>query len=248
MTVAVNHVGISVRSLDAARGFWVEGLGAIVHGQFGWPSGTAPADESLATVGTAADVLLLRTDAAFMELFEFSSPTPAPRAHDAPGVRALTWAVEDVAVATARAVEHGGEVSAEVDDRVFCPDGTAVRLVAADSGPTGLLGVEVAVADPSAFGWEANAGSVRLEVTAGAVTEPAAAVDLGVNHLCLDVGDIESARAGGSPRTAWHHPVTESSGGLAAVCYGTTHDGVLLELLESRSDEAFFSRARLPHP
>lgn len=248
MTVAVNHVGVSVRSLDAARGFWVEGLGAAVHGQFGWPTGTAPADESLATVGTAAEVLLLRTDAAFMELFEFSSPTPSPRAHDAPGVRALTWAVEDVAATAARAAEHGGQVSEEADYRVFCPDGTPVRLVAADGGPTGLLGVEVAVADPESFGWEANAGEVRLEVTGGAVAAPAAAVDLGVNHLCLDVSDIESARAGGSPRTTWHHPVTESSGGIAAVCYGTTHDGVLLELLESRSEEAFFSRARLPHP
>lgn len=243
--VAVNHVGVSVRSLPRARRFWVEGLGASEHGHFGWPVGTAPADESLATPDTAADVDLLRTDAAFMELFEFSSPSPAPRPDDAPGVRALTWAADDVAETRRRAVECGGTLQGPL---LLCPDGTPVHLVQAGTGPTGLVGIEVVVADAAAFGWEVAAGGVRMDVRGGASRVVPAAVDLGVNHVCLDVTDAVAARAAGESRTHWHHPVTESSGGLAAVCYGTTHDGVLVELLESRGAEAFFSRERLSSP
>lgn len=249
--LAVNHVGISVGDLAAARRFWVDGLGAADHGAFGWPVGTAPADESLATPGTSAEVQLLRTDAAFMELFAFASPQPRDRASSAPGVCRLTWAVRDVAGGLERAVRHGGRH--EGDDVVLCPAGTPVQLVAATpDAPTGLVGVEVRVADPASFPYGSVGGPVDVSVTAGATdsdgvpTPPAAAVDLGVNHLCLDVHGIEDLRTEDGT-VHWHHPVTESSGGAAAVCYGTTHDGVLVELLESRAGSAFLSRTRLTH-
>ena len=244
--VAVNHIGVSVRSLARARRFWVEGLGASEHGHFGWPVGTGPADESLATRDTAADVDLLRTDAAFLELFEFTSPEPSVRPSNAPGVNAVTWAVPDVRAGVRQAVAAGGADHGA--DIVLCPDGTPVRLVHAGDGPTGLVGIEVQVSDADAFGWRVTSGGVLMCVTGGATDVVPAAVDLGVNHICLDVADAGLARVAGESRTAWHHPVTESSGGLAAVCYGTTQDGVLVELLESRSAEAFFSRARLSHP
>lgn len=251
--LAVNHVGVSVSDLAAARHFWVEGLGALDHGGFGWPVGTEPADESLATAGTAAEVQLVRTDAAFMELFAFSSPTPRARAAGTPGVARLVWATDDVPRAAARALTHGGQQQGV--DVVLCPDGTPVQLVprTGADGPSGLVGVEVRVADPSVFPFREVAGPVRLVLTADAVEEsgtpvPAAApVDLGVNHLCLDVVGIDALRRE-VPNVHWHHPVTESSGGVAAVCYGTTHDGVLVELLESRSEAAFLSRARLATP
>lgn len=242
--VAVNHVGISVRDLAAARTFWIDGLGAADHGGFSWPVGTAPADESLATTDTSAAVALLRTDTAFLELFAFASPTPAERPAGSPGVCELTWSVPDVAAALTAAVRAGG--TAAGPEQVQCPDGTVVRLVAQDG--VGLVGVRVQVADPGGWALPDPPGPVRLTVTDGATRPPAAAVDLGVNHVCLDVTEIGELRAGLATSVGWHHDVTESSGGIAAVCYGTTHDGVIVELLESRSPEAFLSRGRLARP
>lgn len=235
--VALNHVGVSVADLDRARAFWMDGLGAVDHGGFGWPVGTTPADESLATEGTAAQVALLRTDAAFLELFAFSSPAPAPRAPGTPGVAGLVWAVPDVAAVRAR-------LGLAADVEVRCPDGTPVELRASYDGPTGLVGVTVRVPDPAAHPLPAVPGPVSVLVVGGADAAPARPVDLGVNHLCLDVEDIAGVRAG-LERVRWHHEVTESSGGIAAVCYGTTSDGVLVELLESRSPDAFLARCRL---
>lgn len=227
--VAVNHVGVSVADLDRARAFWIDELGALDHGGFAWPVGTAPADESLATEGTSAEVVLLRMDVAFLELFAFSSPTPQARAAGTPGVASLTWAVRD---------DRRGLVR--------CPDGTPVELVAAGDGPVGLVGVTVRVPDPVAHPVAQVPGPVVVNVVDGAAAEAARPVDLGVNHLCLDVAGIADVRAGLQDVT-WHHDVTESSGGIAAVCYGTTADGVLVELLESRSPEAFLSRCRLAY-
>jgi catechol 2,3-dioxygenase-like lactoylglutathione lyase family enzyme len=230
--IALNHVGVSVADLDRARAFWIDELGGHDHGAFAWPVGTAPADESLATEDTSAEVALLRTDAAFLELFAFSSPTPAPRRPGTPGVAALRWAVRD----GRRGLVH-------------CPDGTPVELVAAGDGPSGLVGVVVRVSDPAVHALPAVPGPVDVTVVDGAdgADAPAARpVDLGVNHLCVDVSGIADVRAS-LQDVRWHHGVTESSGGIAAVCYGTTADGVLVELLESRSPEAFLSRCRLTY-
>lgn len=237
--IALNHVGISVADLDRAREFWIDGLGAHDHGGFSWPVGTGPADESLATPDTAADVALLRTDAAFLELFAFSSPPPAVRPADAPGIAALTWAVADLDQTLARLGADSPEIR--------CPDGTPISLTAAGTGPRGLVGVTVRVADAPGHVLAATPGPVRVDVVGGAAADPARPVDLGANHICLDVAGIAEVRAA-MAGTHWHHPVTESSGGIAAVCYGTREDGVLVELLESRSEEAFLSRARLAAP
>ncbi|WP_127480080.1 VOC family protein [Nocardioides pantholopis] len=245
--VALNHVGVSVADLDRARAFWVGGLGALEHGGWSWPVGTAPADESLATPGTAADVALLRTDTAFLELFAFSAPRPEPRSDRAPGVAGLAWGVPDVAAARARGIAAGGRPDPSAPAGLRCPDGTPVRLVAAPEGPTGLVGVTVRVPDPAAHVVRDVPGPVAHEVVGGADAPPARPVDLGVNHVCLDVAGIAAVRAD-LDGVRWHHDVTESSGGIAAVCYGTTADGVLVELLESRSPEAFLSRCRLARP
>lgn len=239
--VALNHVGVSVRDLAVAHRFWTEALGAEDHGAFGWPVGSAPADESLDLVDTAAEVVLLRTDAAFLELFAFSSPAPAVRPHDAPGVTGLTWAVADVAATKEAAVRLGGRVEGE--GVVRCPDEVRIELVPA-RGATGLVGVEVRVGTTRDHLLADVPGPVRLETVAGAGASRPRPVDLGVNHVCLDVHGIDAVRSA-QAQVRWHHPVTVSSGGAAAVCYGTTSDGVLVELLESRAKTAFFHRCRL---
>jgi catechol 2,3-dioxygenase-like lactoylglutathione lyase family enzyme len=232
---AVSHVGVSVADLDAARAFWVDELGAEEHGGFAWPVGTAPSDEALATADTAAQVLLLRCDAAFIELFAFTSPLTARRAPDAPGVTGLTWALPD-------------DLMARRPDLVHCPDGTPVRLVAAGGGPTGLIGVQVEVPDPAANPLPAVRGPVRVTVGVGGRGPTPAAVDLGVNHLCLEVEQIAQLRSTLAAGVRWHHDVVASSGGIASVCYGTGHDGLLLELLQCHSPDALLSRTRLSRP
>lgn len=245
--VAVNHVGVSVADMARARRFWTQGLGAVEHGGWSWPVGTAPSDESLDTEGTSAEALLLRTDTAFMELFAFATPTPAPRPEGAPGVVELTWAVGDVEAARRDALACGGTEGAH-PALVVCPDGTPVRLVpAGPTGAVGLVGVRVRVADPAAHLVQAVGGPVAWDLVGGADPHQPRPVDLGVNHVCLDVDDIAAQRAA-LAGTRWHHPITESSGGVAAVSYGTTPDGVVVELLESRSEQAFFARCRLAHP
>ncbi|WP_110241482.1 VOC family protein [Nocardioides gilvus] len=243
--LAVNHVGVSVQDMAAARRFWVEVLGAEEYGAFGWAVGTTPADDSLGLLDTAADVLLLRTDAAFMELFAFSSPAPRARPARRPGVSALTWAVSNVEGAVLAARATGSPVTRP--GVVECPDGTEVRLVPAGDGPRGLMGVEVLVEEPAAHVFAGVAGPVALTYVPGeALGGAPSPVDHGVNHLCLDVRGIEAISAAATG-VQWNHPVTESSGGAAAVRYGTTADGVLVELLESRSDQAFLARCRLSH-
>jgi catechol 2,3-dioxygenase-like lactoylglutathione lyase family enzyme len=242
--LALNHVGVSVANMPRARSFWTDGLGAVDHGGWSWPVGTKPSDDSLATEGTSAEALLLRTDTAFMEIFAFATPTPQPRASDAPGITALTWAVDDIEAVRRRAVAAGGVVTA---DGVCCPDGTPVRLVAAPGGPYGLVGVEVRVADPAVHVVQDVPGPVALALVGGAGESRPRPIDLGANHICLDVDGIADVRAA-LEGMSWHHEITESSGGVAAVSYGTTADGVVVELLESRSEQAFFSRCRLAHP
>src|SRR5690606_18846436 len=122
-----------------------------------------------------------------------------------------------------RALSAGGRLH-EAPDTVRCPDGTPVRLVEATDGVTGLVGVRVRVVDPATHPLPPVPGPVAVALVTGADAEPARPVDLGVNHLCLDVADIVGVRAG-LDGVRWHHDVTESSGGIAAVCYGTTRDG-----------------------
>ncbi|TKI62406.1 hypothetical protein FC770_08420 [Nocardioides jishulii] len=239
--VAVNHVGVSVAELGVARDFWIHALGASDHGGFSWPVGTVPADESLALTGTAAEVALLRTETSFLELFAFASPVPGERAADAPGVTSLVWAVDDPASTMERVPAWGGSVLEP--DLVASPEGVRLRLVDGSQG-TGLVGVEVRVGDASGHLLAGVPGPVAVALRPGALGPTPVPVDLGVNHVCLDVDGIDEVRAGAAD-VAWHHPVTESSGGAAAVCYGTTDDGVLVELLESRTDQAFLARCRL---
>ena len=245
--IAINHVGISVRDLAEAQRFWCEGLGAVDHGGWSWPVGTAPADASLATDGTAASVALLRTDTAFLELFAFSSPRPEAgrRGVGVPGVTALTWAVPDIPETLDNVVYAGGTcLSTAERDVVRCPDGTIVQLVERAEGGHGLVGVRLAVPDPAHFVVPRVPGPVRLDLERGADASPARPTDLGVNHLCFDVDGIDEVRSG-LAAMSWHHDVTESSGGKAAVSYGTTSDGILIELLESRSSEAHLARCHL---
>jgi catechol 2,3-dioxygenase-like lactoylglutathione lyase family enzyme len=239
--VAVNHVGVSVSDLDAARAFW-QALGFSEIGGWSWGPGTSPADDALDLTGTAATVSILASPSAYLELFAFVAPVPARRDAAAPGIAELTVAVTDLADTTRALALLGHPV---VDAATRCPDGTVVRLVA--GGLRGLRGVVVRVPDLQTAPLLALAPDepVSLEGIEGATGPVPLACDLGANHVCLDVEGIAGVRGSVGDGVRWHHPVIASSGGIASVCYGTTIDGVLVELLESHSPDATLSRARL---
>lgn len=239
--VGINHIGVSVADLDAARAFWTA-LGFAEVAGWTWPVGTTPADEALALTGTSATVAILAAPSSFLELFAFHAPEPQRRDADAPGVAEVTVAVDDLARTTAALADLGRDV---VGARTTCPDGTPVLLV--EDAPRGMRRVVLRVTDPAASPLLAVAPDdpVSLDAVAGAHGAPARACDLGANHVCLDVEGIVGVRGAFGDGVAWHHGVTSSSGGIASVCYGTTVDGVLVELLESHSPDATLHRARL---
>jgi catechol 2,3-dioxygenase-like lactoylglutathione lyase family enzyme len=239
--VGINHIGVSVADLDAARAFWTA-LGFAEVAGWTWPVGTTPADEALALQGTSATVAILAAPSSFLELFAFLEPVPATRDDQAPGVAEVTVAVDDLAATTAALAGLGHPV---VGTTATCPDGTPVHLV--EGAPRGMRGVVIRVADPASSPLLAVAPDdpVSLDAVAGASASAARACDLGANHVCLDVEGIAGVRGAFGDGVRWHHPVTSSSGGIASVCYGTTVDGVLVELLESHSPDATLHRARL---
>lgn len=243
--LGVNHIGVSVRELDAARAFW-GALGFGPHLEFAWPAGSAPADEALGLVGSAAEVVVLRADRCYLELFAFSAPVPAERPGTAPGITGVAVEVPDLTNALDRLRELGHEVT---DDGAGawtrCPDATPVHV---GTGPrTGLTQVLVRVTEPgsSPLTGFVDAGPVALRTEPGGTGPVCSPCDLGANHVCLDVSGIDEVRTGLGADVGWHHQVTASSGGVASVCYGTTRDGVVIELLESHAPEAALSRTRL---
>ena len=239
--VGLNHIGVSVRDLDVARTFWTT-LGFVEVTGWTWPVGTAPADEALGVVGTSAAVSILASPASYLELFAFAAPTPSVRPAGAPGVAEVTVAVPDLAVVAA-ALERLGRPA--VDARTTCPDGTAVALV--EGGLPGLRRVLVRVPDLQVSPLLAVAPDhpVALDAVAGGDRAAPRPYDFGANHVCLDVEGIAGVRGAFGDGVRWNHPVTSSSGGIASVCYGTTVDGVLVELLENHTEDATLSRARL---
>jgi catechol 2,3-dioxygenase-like lactoylglutathione lyase family enzyme len=242
--LGVNHIGVSVRDLDAARGFW-GALGFGPHLEFAWPVGTAPADEALGLVGSAAEVVVLRAPRSYLELFAFSAPEPAERPASAPGITGVTVSVPDLDAAVDALASLGHEVVRDAGTALTrCPDGTPVHL---SPGPhAGLAEVRVRVADPGSTPLAGLAtDAVLLRAESGGVGAVRAPCDLGANHVCLDVVGIAAVRADLDAGTRWHHEITASSGGIASVCYGTTHDGLVVELLESHSPDASLSRTRL---
>jgi glyoxylase I family protein len=78
MIVGLHHVAVSVPDLDAALAFYVDTLGFTVD--FGGEWDDKPQnDRVIGLDGTAAKVVMLRAGSAFVELWEYRRPQPAPR-------------------------------------------------------------------------------------------------------------------------------------------------------------------------
>jgi catechol 2,3-dioxygenase-like lactoylglutathione lyase family enzyme len=135
----MDHVGVVVDDLAAAVDFFVE-LGLEVQGETSVEGDLV--DRIVGLEGVRSDIAMLRTPDGHgrLELTKFHSPRdesesgPAPA--NAPGIRHVTFAVEDIEAALAGALARGGELVGELaryeNSYLLCyvrgPEGIIVEL------------------------------------------------------------------------------------------------------------------------
>src|SRR5262245_8658836 len=120
MTVErMDHVGIVVDDLAAATAFFLE-LGLELQAE--WSVEDEWVDRVVGLEGVRSDVAMLRTPdgRGRVELSKFHAPpTPAGERNapmNAPGLRHITFEVDDVDAAVAGLRAHGGKLVGEVED------------------------------------------------------------------------------------------------------------------------------------
>ncbi len=144
MIVGIHHTAMSSPDVDRLASFYCETLGFERVSDFRWRAGTAAADALTGLEGSKARGHLLRLGNAFLELFEFASPTPRPadpawRVCDH-GITHICLAVEDLDAEYARLVAAGMTFHAPPQDlgpdlRATYgrdPDGNVIELIETD--------------------------------------------------------------------------------------------------------------------
>jgi catechol 2,3-dioxygenase-like lactoylglutathione lyase family enzyme len=76
MIRGVHHTAISTGDLDRALAFYRDLFGFEVAMEFEWPKGTEFADRITGLEGSAARTAMLKAGNMWIEIFEYSSPTP----------------------------------------------------------------------------------------------------------------------------------------------------------------------------
>jgi catechol 2,3-dioxygenase-like lactoylglutathione lyase family enzyme len=249
--LGLNHVGLSTPDLPRLQRFYCDLLGMPTIGAFSWEAGNAAADAGLGLTDTAADVLLINAGNCFLEAFHWRNPVGRPRSE--PSFGPLTWEVVDADAVRAAAREVGCEVAA--DGSFLDPAGVRTVLISvadpasADGGSSvvhRLRSVGLGAREPEiTAAWWADVTEVTLYrgVDGGSGDR---ICDLGANHLCIDVTDIDAVHAELTARGMHSHtPPARMPGGHAAVGYGWDPFGNAVELLESYDADAALSRHRL---
>lgn len=120
MTVLrMEHIGIVVDDIEAATAFFVA-LGLELEGEASVEGGSV--DRVNGLEGVRADIAMLRTPDGngCVELAKYRSPSfeggagPAPA--NAPGIRHILFAVDDIEASLAALRAHGGELVGELVD------------------------------------------------------------------------------------------------------------------------------------
>jgi catechol 2,3-dioxygenase-like lactoylglutathione lyase family enzyme len=249
--LGLNHVGISAADLTSVCAFYCTYLGMSQSASFSWASGNTAADAGLGLTDSAADVVVINAGNVFLEAFQFRSPRP--ERSTGPGFGPLTWAVTDAALVRDAAVATGGRVLP--DGSVLDPAGIRLLLRETDAAPPADGGSEVVIEltdvalravtpDPVADWW-AQVAPVTVHQHGGPA-EPPHICDLGANHVCLDVTDIDTVHAALSDKgMTCHTPPVTMPGGHAIVGYGWDPWGNALELMECLDSEATLHQERL---
>ena len=77
MIRGIHHTAISTPDIERALAFYRDLLGFELAFEFAWPQGSEPADRITALRDSAARAVMLRAGNAYIELFQYESPTPA---------------------------------------------------------------------------------------------------------------------------------------------------------------------------
>ena len=100
MIRGIHHTGISTPNLERAIEFYSGLLGFKVIHRFEWEAGAKHFDDITGLKNSAARAVFLLQDNAFIEIFEYLAPTPAPAQPDRPvcdyGVTHVALIVDDV--------------------------------------------------------------------------------------------------------------------------------------------------------
>ena len=100
MIGGLHHVAIATNDADRLLAFYRDLLGLEVVVDYTWPEGSVVADRITALPDSSARHIMLRTDNAYFEIFQYQSPQPAPgnparRVCD-PGITHLCFDVIDL--------------------------------------------------------------------------------------------------------------------------------------------------------
>jgi catechol 2,3-dioxygenase-like lactoylglutathione lyase family enzyme len=79
MIKGFHHAAISTPDLKRCIHFYTETIGGAVAWEFGWERGTPEADAVTSLTDSACRAAMLKIGDTFLEVFEFSSPTPVAR-------------------------------------------------------------------------------------------------------------------------------------------------------------------------
>jgi len=126
MIRGVHHTAISTGNIERALAFYRDLLGLPVVFEFAWPAGTETADQITGLHDSSARAVMLRAGNAYIELFQYASPTPRPSDPRRPvsdhGITHICLDVQDVDAEYARLSAAGM--------RFHCPPqniGSAIR-------------------------------------------------------------------------------------------------------------------------
>lgn len=140
MLKGFHHAAISTPDLDRSLRFYRELFGCTVVREFGWPAGIPEADALTGLRNSSARAVMLRLGDSYLEIFEFSSPTPRPGDPDRPacdhGITHICLEVRDSQAEYARLKAAGMRFHAppQAQDGGFVtygrdPDGNIVELL-----------------------------------------------------------------------------------------------------------------------
>lgn len=90
MIIGIHHACISTPDLDRLKAFYCDLFGLEEVTRFGWEQGNDLTDSIVGLDSSEAEFVYLRSGNAFIELFQYTHPTPRPREPD--------WRVNDYGI------------------------------------------------------------------------------------------------------------------------------------------------------
>jgi len=106
MLKGFHHAAISTPDLDRCLAFYTRVLGCEIAWEFGWPAGTAAADQVTGLRDSAARAAMLRLGDSYLEVFHFTSPAAVPADPQRPvcnhGITHICLEVRDIHAEYAR--------------------------------------------------------------------------------------------------------------------------------------------------